>query len=1039
MASPGVFLSSPSRRSKQYVVPSSSPDLPSIQDLLSRDARRPASKSAGKAAQITDTKTSSFSGPRELWRSAQAAKINQISSSHDSSLLVIEDNGAPTTSVDLASNSQTPPRRRRRSNEKLVREAGQQETRTDGASTSKTAQPPWKKFKSETPEKKAARSPRSLEPACLESMPCAADVALVDDTDQACSPMGGGSLLPAQSGTRLWGSQDSLQLESAMTRRKDWTPPRQTTTNADLLESSAAVDPIDLDEDANTASFETLLTAYKLRNGLTVESESQQSDGLASKKRKTDAQPVLTSLAPPLPIIASTAAKKKVSRAKPRTITAIATAAYKQATQIDSQSAAVEETKNALFEYQQNAVRKEAKSKSRKQPAKSKKMQSPKPILFSPKTALKQVAQQDFVFGTSSQLAREQSPTFLRDLQRAMKSSNQLDEVRYATPLNSDTIEPPECRPKLWDAAARDADGDVFDVEVINLTESDACAPHTPERDPFGYCKGDVSLNTQPRTASEQAIDVSLTDNDGFVDLSDILPTSPKAAHAAPETAPETLEIGHMPTGYSSPECQERSHPEAALTSCDETSKANMLPNVPRPAFEDYTDAQLSTEVSRYGFKPIKRRSAMVTLLEQCWQQKVENNGYQIRTQSTAAQVPKPTTSSHTKRPRGRPRKDSINHGQVQDPPPSAQVAESPKRPRGRPRKDSVSKSQAQTPSPSAQAAESPKRPRGRPRKDSINNGQAQDPPPSAQVAESPKRPRGRPRKDSVSKSQAQDPPPSAQAAESPKRPRGRPRKDSINNGQARDSPPSAQVVESPKRPRGRPRKDSIDSDKSQDLSPSVQVSELLKQLRGRSRKDAPSRMRKTPAETTTSKRKATSPKAKKYAETSLSITKPLKRTTISKRKATSPKAKKVKKVIEISDSESDSGDSLSSSPSSSGSTSSSPRHDVDSTMSFGEDTELSFALTFTASDKTLFEYITRAVTTAPRTSVPTEPSWHEKILLYDPIMLEDLTAWLNNGQLTRVGYNKDIRPAQLKNWCDSKSICCLWKTTWKGSERKRL
>ncbi|KAG6154662.1 hypothetical protein E4U37_001871 [Claviceps purpurea] len=885
MASSDVFLSSPSRRSKQYVVPSSSPDLPSIQDLLSRDARRPASKSAGKAAQITDTATSSFSGPRELWRSAQAAKINQISSLHDSSLIVIEDNGAPTTSVDLASNSETPSRRRRHSNEKLVREAGQQETRIDGASTSKTAQSPWKRFKSETPEKKAARSTRSLEPVRLKSMPCAADVALVDDTDQACSPMED-SLLPAQSGTRVWGgSQDSLQLESAMARRKDWTPPRQTTTNADFLESSAAVDPIDLDEDANTASFETLLTAYKLRDGLTVESESQQSDESASKKRKTGAEPALTSLAPPLPIIASTVAKKKVSRAKPRTITAIATAAYKQATQIDPQNAAVEETKDAPLKHHQNAVRKETISKSRKQPAKSKKMQPPKPILFSPETALKQVAQQDFVFGTSSQLAGEQSPTFLRDLQRAMKSSNQLDEVRYTTPLNSDTIEPSECRPKLWDAAARDADGDVFDVEVINLTESDACAPQTPERDPFGYCKGDVSLNTQPRTASEQAIDVSSTDNDGFVDLSDILPTSPKAAHAAPET----LETDHMPTGYSSPDSQERSHPEAALISCDEPSEANMLPNIPRPAFEDYTDAQLSTEVSRYGFKPIKRRSAMVALLEQCWQQKVGNDGHQIRTQSTAARVSKPTTSSITKRPRGRPRKDSI------------------------------------------------------------------------------------------------------------------------------------------------------DSAKAQDLSPSVQISELLKQFRGRIREDAPSRIKKTSAETTTSKRKATSPNAKKDAETSLSITNPLKRTTVSKRKATSSKAKKVTKVIEISDSESDSGDSLSSSPSSSGSTSSSPRHDVDSIMSFGEDTELSLALTFTASDKTLFEYITRAITTAPRTSVPTEPSWHEKILLYDPIVLEDLTAWLNSGELTRVGYNKEIKPAKLKNWCDSKSICCLWKTTWKGSERKRL
>ncbi|KAG6093525.1 hypothetical protein E4U14_000286 [Claviceps sp. LM454 group G7] len=1038
MASPDVFLSSPSRRSKQYVVPSSSPDLPSIQDLLSRDARRPATKSAGKAAQITDTATSSFSGPRELWRSAQAAKINQISSLHDSSLIVIEDNGVPKTSVDLASNSQTPPRRRRRSNEELVREAGQQEMRTDGAPTSKTAQPPWKKFKSETPEKKAARSSRSLEPVRLESMSCAADVALVDDTGQACSPMEG-SLLPAQSGTRLWGSQDSLQLESAMTRRKDWTPPRQTTTNADLLESLAAVDPIDLDEDANTASFETLLTAYKLHDGLTVESESQQSDGLASKKRKTDAQPVLTSLVPPLPIIANTVAKKKVSRAKPRTITAIATAAYKQATQIDPQNAAVEETKDAPLMHHQNAVRKEAKSKSRKQPAKSKKMQPTKPTLFSPETALKQVAQQDFVFGTSSQLAGEQSPTFLRDLQRAMKSSNQLDEVRYTTPLNSDTVEPPECRPKLWDAAARDADGDVFDVEVINLIESDACAPQTPERDPFGYCKGDVSLNTQPRTASKQAIDVSSTNNDGFVDLSDILPTSPKAAHTTPETAPETLEIGHMPTGYSSPESQERSHPEAALISCNEASKANMLPDVPRPAFEDYTDAQLSTEVSRYGFKPIKRRSAMVALLEQCWQQKVGNNGHQIRTQSTAARVSKSTTSSLTKRPRGRPRKDSINHAQAQEPPPSAQVAESPKRPRGRPRKDSINNDQSRDPPPSAQVAESPKRPRGRPRKNSVSKSQAQDPATSAQVAESPKRPRGRPRKNSINNDQSRDPPPSAQAAESPKRPRGRPRKNSVSKSQAQDLATPAQAAESPKRPRGRPRKDSIDSAKAQDLSPSVQMSELLKQFRDRTKNDAPSRIKKTPAETTTSKRKATSSKAKQDSETNLSITNPLKRATISKRKATSPKAKKVTKVIEISDSESDSGDSLSSSPSSSGSTSSSPRHDVDSTMSFGEDTELPLALTFTASDETLFKYITRAITTAPRTSVPTEPSWHEKILLYDPVVLEDLTDWLNSGQLTRVGYSKKIKPAKLKNWCDSKSICCLWKTTWHGSERKRL
>ncbi|KAG6031331.1 hypothetical protein E4U41_007611 [Claviceps citrina] len=902
MASPDVFLSSPLRRSRQYIVPSSSPDLPSIQDLMAQKTRRPAIKSGSKTTSITDTATSTFSGARDLWRSAQAAKINQIDPSQDANqLLVIDDNDAATTSIEPASNGKTPPRRRRWSNAtpEASRQLDQRQTQIDDAL--ETMQQPWKKFKPKTPEKDAVRAFEGSESECLDSIYFAADLAPADDTIGTCPPMED-SLLSAQLGARVFDFEDSLQLEPAMIRRKDWTPPKQTATSAGRSESPAAVDFTELD-DEKTESFETLLTAYKCGDGAIDESASHQSDGSASKKRRlTGVEPVRTAMGPTI-TIATTVAKKKAARKKPRTITALATAAYKQATQVDCADAAAQDTNHALSSHQQQAVQPKAKAKPRKRPAKSKKkIQPPKPLLFSPETALKQVAQQDFVFGTSSQLAGEQSPTFLRDLQRAMKSSNQLDEVDYTTPLNSDSIEPLECRPKLWDAAARDAEGDLFDVEVINLTEGDACAPQTPG-DPFGYCKGDSRL-----PGTEHANEASKED-DGFVDISDILPATSEAVLPTSETpstdpfsshppSPESRGEPHPPVPLASnqnqetdgpgPQPQPHAQPPATSTSAPGASFA------PRPAFEGYTDAQLSMEVNRYGFKPIKRRSAMIALLEQCWQQKMGHSGQAVRTKSTVATASKPTTPSPAKRPRGRPRKDSVSALPAQDPPPSGQ------------------------------APETPKRPRGRPRKDSINALPAQDPPPSAQVQETPKRPRGRPRKN------------------------------------AETSPSTAKV---PKR--------------------------------------------------------TTPPKS------------------VTKRKATSTRARGAK-VVEIPDSDSDLADTLHSRSSSPSSTCSSLQQDIDLAVSLGADTDPSLAMASTDAECSLFDYITRAITTAPRTTDPTAPSWHEKILLYDPIVLEDLATWLNSGQLTRVGCDEETSPVELKKWCESKSICCLWKVNLRGKERKR-
>jgi hypothetical protein len=107
--------------------------------------------------------------------------------------------------------------------------------------------------------------------------------------------------------------------------------------------------------------------------------------------------------------------------------------------------------------------------------------------------------------------------------------------------------------------------------------------------------------------------------------------------------------------------------------------------------------------------------------------------------------------------------------------------------------------------------------------------------------------------------------------------------------------------------------------------------------------------------------------------------------------------------------------------------------------LSITDDTETSLLASPTTQQVSLFRYITQAVVGAPRSADPANPSWHEKMLMYDPVILEDLTAWLNAGQLDRVGYEGEVAPGDVKRWCESRSVCCLWRVNLRGKERKRL
>lgn len=134
---------------------------------------------------------------------------------------------------------------------------------------------------------------------------------------------------------------------------------------------------------------------------------------------------------------------------------------------------------------------------------------------------------------------------------------------------------------------------------------------------------------------------------------------------------------------------------------------------------------------------------------------------------------------------------------------------------------------------------------------------------------------------------------------------------------------------------------------------------------------------------------------------------------------------------------------------------------------------------TITAS---LFPQITSTIRSTPRsTSLRDPPNWHEKILLYDPIVLEDLTDWLNaQGLRARVerqvevakkkGRKRKVQESEVKvsemegsvlkgqtadasltevkeeelkawmvqKWCEERGVCCLWREGLRGGVKAR-
>lgn len=484
--------------------------------------------------------------------------------------------------------------------------------------------------------------------------------------------------------------------------------------------------------------------------------------------------------------------------------------------------------------------RKQAKKK--KDTTKKSAKKSTEPIvLHSPETAMKYAKDQDYLFGTSSQLARDESPDFLRNLQQALKeseresesckTSNEVDTfldipTTIKRPSKSLALTPSK---NLWSAAARDFNQALLDAEILDLTKTPIPAKSTNDAralDPTANCESIFASNNAK--VSEKP------------EWSDELPTR------APDDSEEPLKSSpSLTTETSSKHFQ--NHMTAAPEGDSVRAKIRNLPD-----YEGYTDIQLRKKVVAFGFKPMKKRTAMIAVLERCWESQHEN-----------ALEEKP---------------NNVN-GLL----PNQDV-----RSEGLPPRSSISKRKA----------------------GSSEQGRS-----GAKVPDSNLLPR----------------------------PRGRPRKD----------PASAKG--SSKR-----------TMKTKPESP-AQKEAGRKQLEVSDDEDTP---------------KAPHPRKQRLPSRAL-MERP-----------------------------------------------SSPL-DIDPLTPLPAKDSAAYAQRISTS-------IMKAVTNQSPTNDPNNLSWRERMLMYEPIVVEDLAVWLNKDGLGKVGEDDEVGPWQVKTWCESRSICCLWKENLKGGSRGR-
>ena len=664
-----------------------------------------------------------------------------------------------------------------------------------------------------------------------------------------------------------------LCLEKAIPRKKDWTPVKDTVQSKiriDAIEGHPDLAPPSDTPEAHESSdicFGKLMGDYSLAQKIecaatTFEEIRKRDGGSIVKRRKIE---LVNGVKGPPP--AEKAQRTKSPKKKAQTVTGKATAPFvptehsttssllqyfgtpEVAAEIES-NGQHDPVATPVIAARRSSVSKAAKPKRTTTKANKTKKQ-PQPILLSPESAMKTASNQELVFGTSSQLAREESPAFIELVQQAISQSiddeckfSDLPSARYK-PYNSLAL----TRSKdLWSVASRSFDGALLMAEVVDLSITPKSCTDLPK--PMPIKEALELLETEQETLVDSTHDVAPTG----------IPTAPVPGIDASPTPQQQVQGPDLTIPRSVAEAALKKRPKTRSPVKQVTSGKSLLNQMPN--FKGYTDVQLSKEVASYGFKSIKKREAMIILLERCWESKVSMALQEV---PTDANIRQPSTSNV----------DAMNGESKQN---------SPAKKKRRP--------------PKAAAALLP----------ILGEG-----------ADAPlKKPRGRPRN----------------AMNSTSTPTKRKRKVGSPNRSNTTATAIATAV-------------ALAADDIYDSSPPT---------------PSPPRRR--------------------------------------------------------------------------------PRAEPPSQLPLSQTIEMSTAHANVANSKSnearLFAEVTKAIKSFPPSNDPNNLTFHERMLLYEPIVLEDLTIWLNAEGLNRIGEDSEISPEQVKAWCEARSVCCLWRENLRGGARAR-
>lgn len=482
----------------------------------------------------------------------------------------------------------------------------------------------------------------------------------------------------------------NLGLVEAIQRRMDWTPPAATGKTMEMLLVSG--------DDSTASGSAQAGEKSKIFTDLFGSFGFSKSDNNNVVKKVLEIEkPRKRKLIDLVKTSVSTAAaaspKEKAPKKKARTITGQATAAYAEEEDTPANPAPLlqyfsrQTTERATSDGFQIPAKPRPKSPV-KRTLKVRKGYAEAPILLSPESALKQSGNQDFVFGTSSQLAREESPTLLRDLHEAMQVSNEVDDDDPFADILLDSESRGgaliSAKRNLWSAAARDIAGDLLEVEVVDLVDSPVFT---------GKTKSPVVRKAVEPLASKRDEKVwrDVEESTGMENQTDQTIKEPRKAIGPLEAAiraellssPSSKSTSKAPTLKKS-KTQRKDQSPSRQPKAPAKTKSTKITDSQVPDFSAYTTAQLAKEIASYHFKPVKNRDQMITLLEKCWEGKnrmaLGALGTNVLSQPPieASKLAAPPSSqvgtASPKRPRGRPREQSI-------------VASPTKRKVGRPKK----------------------------------------------------------------------------------------------------------------------------------------------------------------------------------------------------------------------------------------------------------------------------------------------------------------------------------------------------------------